>query len=198
MTELKRPTPGTVFGLIGAVMGFAALIVSLSGIATAGPTKDLVRKGEIAPGAVTAKALAKSAVTSKALAKGAVSKRKLAKGSVTANAIASSAVTRSAIAPGSVYGAALGEQTIHVTPVADLDAVAANPDWTAGNSEAALCGVGERLMSVGFGISQPGNREVTWLQVKPFVSPESNGVSGLMASNAGGTAKGEIIALCLK
>jgi hypothetical protein len=206
--ELRKPSLGTVLGAIGAVLGFIALVVSLSSSAGALPRHTLVKRGDLAPGAVTAKAiapgavhakaLAKSAVTSKALAKGAVNKRILAKGAVIAGAIADNAVTRSAIAPGSVYGGALGEQTIHSTPITDVDAVAENGQWTAGNSEVALCGPGERLLSGGFKFTEPGNREATFLQALPFVSALSNGVNGRISTNSGGTAKGEVVALCLK
>jgi hypothetical protein len=206
--ELRKPSLGTVLGAIGAVLGFVALVVSLSSSAGALPKHVLVKRGDLAPGAVTAKAiargavrpkaLAKSAVTSKALAKGAVNKRVLAKGAVIASSIADNAVTRSAIAPGSVYGGALGEQTIHSTPITDVDEVAENGKWTAGNSEVALCAPGERLLSGGFAFTEPGNREATFLQARPFVSAQNNGVSGRMATNSGGSAKGEIVALCLR
>lgn len=206
--ELAQPSLGTVLGAIGAVLGFVALIVSLSSSADARPGHVLVQKGDIAPGAVTAKtlargaihpkAIARSAVTSKALAKGAVNGRVLAKGAVISAAIADDAVTQAAIAPGAVYGGALGEETIHTTPIADIDQVAANPEWTAGNTEVALCGQGERLLGGGFAFTEPGNKEVTFLQALPFVSAQSNGVSGRMATNSGGAAKGEIVALCLK
>jgi hypothetical protein len=206
--ELRQPSVGTVLGAIGAVFGFAALIVSLSSSADARPSHALVQRGDIAPGAVTAKALApsavhtkaiaKSAVTSKALAKGAVNRRVLAKGAVISTAIAADAVTKAAIAPGAVYGGALGEETIHATPIKDIDQVAENGTWTAGNTEVALCAPGERLLGGGFAFTETGNREVTFLRELPFVSPQTNGVAGEMASNSGGAAKGEIMALCLK
>lgn len=204
---LRRPSAGTILGAIGAVLGFAALIVSLSGSADARPAKALIGRGDIAPGAVTAKALAPgavhgkaiapSAVTAKKLASGAVNRRVLGKAAVIASSIAPNAVTRGAIAPGSVYGGALGEQTIHTTPIADMDQVAANPQWTAGNTEVALCAPGERLLGTGFVFDQQGNNEVTFVQVQPFVGA-TNGTSGRMATNTGGTAQGQIIALCLK
>jgi hypothetical protein len=201
MGELKArqaPSAGTVLGSIGALLGLAALIVSLSGSADASARRGLVRRGDIAPGAVTAKSLAKGAVTSKALAKGAVNKRVLAKGAVIAASISSDAVTAAAIAPGAVYGGALGTETIHVTPITDIDQVAANPEWTAGNTEVALCGPGEALLAPGFAFTNPGNREATWLQAQPFISPTGSGVSGRIATNSGGTATAQVMALCLK
>jgi hypothetical protein len=66
--EKWQPTP--TFWLAGAalVIALAAFAVSVSGIATASP-KVIVRKGDIAPGAATAKALAKGAVTAPKLRK---------------------------------------------------------------------------------------------------------------------------------
>lgn len=198
--RLSRPSNGTVLGMI-------AIVIAVVGTANAAPTKVLVKKGDIAPGAVTAKALAngavhskaiaKSAVTSKKLANAAVNKRVLAKGAVTVAALGPNAVTSSALAPGSVYGGSLGERTIHTTPIADLDQVAANPEWTAGNTEVALCGSGEKLLSAFFGLTELGNREVSFVKVLPTTGV-SEGAIGQYASNSGGTSKGEIIALCLK
>jgi mRNA-degrading endonuclease toxin of MazEF toxin-antitoxin module len=187
--KLKRPSLGTV-------LGFTALVVAVVGNANASPTHVVVKRGDLAPGAVTAKAIAPGAVTSKKLAKGAVTAKKLGKGAVRAAAIGPDAVTAAAIAPGSVYGGALGETTVHTAPMADLDQVAANPEWTSGNSQPVACAPGEKLLGGGFGFTNPGNREATFLQMLP--SPSANGVLGLMATNSGGTAAGEIVALCLK
>jgi len=208
MKQVRRPSSGTILGAVGAVLGLIALLVSISGIAGAAPQTVLVQRGDIAPGAVTAKALANgavhrkniaaSAVTSVKLADEAVNKRVLKKGVVTARALARDAVTAGAIAPGSVYGGALGQRTIHAVPVADLDQIAANPEWTAGNTEVATCGAGEALLGIGFAMTQPGNREVSWLQVSPFLAPTGDGVSGRYASNSGGASEGQVMALCLK
>jgi len=207
-SDVRQWSWGTILGAIAALFSLIALIVSLSGSADATSGGTLVHKGDIAPGAVTAKALAKGAVHTKALAKGAVTARNLAKGAVTAKALATAAVgqsalmddsvTASAIAPGSIYGGALGAETVHVVPIKDLDAVAENGTWTASNTETALCGTGERLLGAGFAFINPGNREVAFLQALPFVSPSTNGVTGRITSNSGGTAEGEAVALCLK
>lgn len=197
--ELKHPSPGTVLGSIGAFLGLAALIVSLSSNAIAVSRHPLVRKGDIAPGAVTAKALAKGAVHAKALSKGAVNAKALGKGAVGPNAIAPDAVTAAAIAPGSVYGGALGAETVHTTQIADVDAVASNPEWTAGNTEIAPCGPGERLLGGGFAFPNPGNREVAFLEALPFTdNANSTGVAGRITSNSGGSAVAQVAALCLK
>lgn len=198
-SELKRLSVGSVLGAVGALLGLAALIVSLSSSADAVSRHELVRKGDIAPGAVTAKSLARGAVHARALAKGAVHAKALAKGAVSAPAIAANAVTASAIAPGSVYGGALSTQTIHVTPIADIDSVPSNPEWTAGNTEVASCAPGERLLSGGFAFTNPGNREAAFLQMMPFTNnADSNGVAARMTTNSGGSAVGQVAALCLK
>ena len=207
--ELKHPSLGTVLGSISVVLSLAALIISLSSSANALSSQAIVRKGDIAPGAVTAKslaqgavhakALAKGAVHSKALAKGAVNAKALAKGAVGTNAIAADAVTAAAIAPGSVYGGALGTETIHTTPIADIDSVPSNPEWTASNTEVASCAPGERVLGAGFAFTNPGNREATFLQAMPFTNNgDSNGAAGRIATNSGGSAIGQIAALCLK
>lgn len=198
----KRPSLGTV-------MGFLALVIALGGVATAEPNRTVVKRGDIAPGAVTAKALAKGSVTSKALAKGAVNSRKLAdsavnrrvlaQAAVTARTLAPGAVTAAAIAPGSVYGAALGEMLVKTKLIADIDEVAENGTWTAGNSEVAVCAPGEALLGGGFMLTKPGNREVSWLEAAPFLSPSTgSGVKGRISSNSGGTAEGQVMAICLR
>jgi hypothetical protein len=207
-TSLQRhPSPGTILGAIGAALGLAALIVSLSSAADASPQGRRIKASEIAPGAVTAKKLASGAVTSKKIAGGAVTSVKLADGavnrrvlrkeSVTAAGLAPASVTRAALAPGSVYSGALVAETIHTTPIADLDSVAANPEWTGSNTEAALCGPGEALLGTGFAFTEPGNREVAFLQAMPVLASTGNGVTGRITSNSGGSAKAQIVAICL-
>jgi hypothetical protein len=198
--KLRYPSTGTV-------LGFIAIVIAVVGTASAAPSSRQIHADEIAPGAVTARALGKgvvhaknlanSAVSAKKIGKGAVNKRVLAKGAVTSAAIADNAITARQLAPGSVYGGALGERTVHTTPIADIDQVAENGTWTAGNTEAALCGPGEKLLSAFYGLTELGNREVTFLKMLPVVGV-SEGVIGQMGSNSGGTAKGEIIAYCLK
>jgi hypothetical protein len=205
--ELKRPSIATVLGSIGAVAGLAALAVSLSASADAGPRHPLVKRGDIARGAVTASTLAKGAVRAKALAKGSVHSKALADNSVNARilrkdsvgpaAIAANAVTASAIAPGSVYGGALGSITIHTAPVADLDASADLSTWTASDTATALCGVGERLLSGGVVFTNPGNRRAGIIEALPFSNSSANGFSGRVTTDAGGGAAAEVVALCL-
>ena len=200
ISQFRAPRLATVFGGIGMVAGCLSLVVSLSGSADAQASRTLVRRGDIAPGAITAKAIAPGAVRSKALAKGAVGPKSLAqgavkaaaisKGAIDASALASDAVTSSALAPGSVYGGALGTVTFHTVPIADLDAIAENGTWTASNTETATCAKGERLLAPSFSFTNPGNREVAFLQALPFSNGEANGVSARITSNSGGTAVG--------
>ncbi len=213
MSKLKLGRPS-----LGTVLGFTALVVALAGTANATPSKIIVRKGEIAPGAVTAKTLAKGAVHSKALAKGAVNakalaggavgsaslgggavtSKALAAGAVGVGALASDAVTASAIAPESIRGYALGPVTVHGTPIADLDEVPRNAEWTASDSEPAFCGPGERLLTGGVVFTNPGNREVGVLESLPVSNTEANGMVGRITSDSGGTAAAEVQAICLK
>lgn len=205
----RRPGAATVMSAIAMTAALAALAVSLSGIAgAASRSAGLVKRGDIAPNAVTSRAiapgaihakdLAASAVTSPKLRTGAVNKRVLKKGSVSTNAIAPDAVTAGAIAPGSVYGGALGPRTLHAVTINDLDQVAENGTWTAGNNGAVLCSQGEALLGTGFAMPQPGNREVAWIEALPYLTPIGDGVKGRYVSNSGGTSEGQVVALCLK
>ena len=197
----KRPSLGTV-------LGFTALIVAIAGTASARPTHVIVRKGDIAKGAVTANAIAKGAIHAKALAAGAVNARALANnsvsaatlkaGAVTPAALAPNAVTASALAPGSVYGGALGPVAFHSAPIADLDEVEENGTWTVSSTVTAPCGTGERLLTGGVVFTNPGNREVAITQSAPFANASNSGFVGQITSNAGGTATAEVQALCLK
>jgi len=209
--KLKRPSPGTILGGL-------ALIVALAGNANAFSNRIVIHRGEIAPGAVTARTLATGAVHAKALAKGtvtstaladgavssaslgtaAVTSKALGAGAVTSSALAADAVTASALAPSSVYGGALGPITVHTAPIVDLDVIAGNKEWTASNSESALCATGERLLTGGVGITNPGNREVAVLEALPFSNSSVNGMLGRITSNSGGTAVAEVEAICLK
>lgn len=193
MSKLKAKRPSA-----GAVLGTLALIVALAGSAEAVSNHTIVRKGDIAKGAVTAKALAAGAVHPKALAKGAVSAAALRKGAVTATALAPDAVSAAAIAPGSVYGGSLGPVSVHSAGIVDLDSNPANIEWTTSSSVTALCGAGERLLSGGVVFTNPGNKEVAVISSVPFVNGEQNGWVGRITTNSGGTAAAEVQAFCLK
>jgi hypothetical protein len=182
----------------GTVLGFVAIVIAVVGTANAASSKIVVRKGDIAPGAVTAKSIARGAVTAVKLRKGSVNARKLASGAVTSSAIAPSAVTSTALAPGSVYGGALGTETVVTKPIADLDKVAHNGEWSASNDELALCGAGEALLGSGFAFGAAGNGEAIWTQALPIANGETKGVAGRFASDSGGSTTAEVAAVCLK
>jgi hypothetical protein len=189
--KMRRPSAGTVLGTL-------ALIVALAGSAEAVNNHTIVRKGDIAKGAVTAKTLAPGAVHAKALAKGAVSASALKKGSVGAAALGPNAVSAGAIAPGSVYGGSLGAVTVHSVPIPDTDASADLSNWTASVTAVALCGPGERVLSGGVVFTNAGNRRVGTLQSAPFLNAEATGWAGQITSDSGGTAVAEVQAFCLK
>jgi hypothetical protein len=210
MGELRmntRASIGAVTGPVGVLLGLIAVVISLSGIADASGGGGKVTARQLAPGSVTAKAIApgsvgtkalrKGAVTSHVLADNAVNKRVLAPGAVIARGIAPDSVTAAAIAPGAVYGGALAGESIHVTPIADHDAVAENGTWTPSNTETTLCGPGEALLGTGFAFIEGGNHEVSFLKASPFLSATGNGVAGEISSNSGGIAKAQIMAICL-
>jgi hypothetical protein len=220
--NLKRPAPGTVLGTLALIVAVAGNTGAFAGtghkITKADIAKGAVTANAIAPGAVRAKALANNAVHSKALAAGgvdarslangavgsasltvgAVTSKALAKGAVGVDAIAPDAVTASAIAPGSVYGGALGPVSIHTAPIADFDTIPDNNEWTASNSESALCASGERLLTGGVVSTNPGNREVGILESFPISNSSANGWLARHTSNSGGTAAAEVEAICLK
>jgi len=45
--------------------------------------------------------------------------------------------------------------------------------------------------------TEPGNHEVSFLRAQPFLGTNGNGVGGEISSNSGGTAKAQIMAICL-
>jgi len=200
----RRPSPALL-------LAFVALTVAVVGQAWAAPVKTkvvVVRKGQIAKGAVGAKALAKGAIHAKALAAGAVHPKALAAGAVGAAAIrpgavgaaalAPDAVTSGALATGSVYGGALGEVTLHSAAIVDADTDPSNIEWTASTPVTVQCAEGERVISGGVVFTNSGNHEVGIVTSQPFVNGPSSGWVGAITSNSGGTAKAEVQALCLK
>jgi hypothetical protein len=189
--HLRRPSAGVVLGTL-------ALIVAVAGNSGAfAGTKVIVGKGEIAKGAVGAKALAQGAVHPAAISKGAVGVAALRPGSVGTGILAPDAVTSAAIAPGSVYGGSLGEVTVHSAPIVDAD-VDPLGEWTASAPVTAMCGSGERILSGGVVFTNTGDKEVGTIISQPFVNGGGNGWVGAITTNAGGAAKAEVQALCLK
>lgn len=190
--KIRRPSAGLVLGGL-------ALIVAVAGNSGAfAGTKVIVRKGQIAKGAVGPKALARGAVHPAAISKGAVGVAALRPGSVSSSVLAPDAVTGGAIAPGAVYGGALGEVTLHPATIVDADTVAHNGEWTLSPTVMALCEGGERIVSGGVVITNPGNDEVNIVTSQPFINGGSQGWAGRITSDFGGLAKAEVQALCLK
>jgi len=107
-------------------------------------------------------------------------------------------VSARVLAPGSVYGGALGSFTTHVANIKDEDAVEQNGTWTTSNGEIARCGPGDRLSESGFNFPKSADREVAFTQLIPFSEANGDGVLGQFTSNAGGSAEGQVVALCLK
>jgi hypothetical protein len=191
MPKLRRPSPALIVACL-------ALIVAVVGTASAAPkTTVIIRKGQIAKGAVTAKALANGAVHPKALANGAVTSAAIKAGAVGPSAIAPDSVTAPAIAPGSVYGGTLGEVTLHSAAIVDAD-VFPDKEWTASAPVTAMCASGERILSGGVVFTNTGDREIGTSISQPFVNGGANGWVGAITTNAGGLAKAEVQALCLK
>ena len=187
----KLPSPAMIVALI-------ALSVSLAGNAGAFNGGHKIRKGEIAKGAVTASTIAKGAVKASALARGAVTAKALASGSVGAADLAKNAVTASAVAPNSIGGYALGPVTIHSATITDLDSSPDLSTWTSSNSESAVCGEGERLLSGGVVITNPGNRRVGTIASVPISNASTNAFVGQITSDSGGLAQAQVQVLCLK
>jgi len=188
----RRPSAGVVLGTLALIVAVAGSTGALAG------TKVIVRKGEIAKGAVGAKALAKGAVHPAAISKGAVGVAALRPGSVGSAQLAPDAVTGGALAPGSVYGGSLGEVTVHSAPIVDADAIPDNGEWTVSAPVTALCAAGERVLSGGVVFTAMADREVGTVISQPFVNGPGNGWVGAITTNAGGLAKAEVEALCLK
>ncbi len=192
MPKLRRPSPALVVACL-------ALVVAVVGEAAAAPkTTVIVRKGQIAKGAVTAKALAQGAVHPRALTNGAVTAAAIKAGAVGSAALSPDSVTSGALAPGSVYGGSLGEVTLHSAAIVDADLDPDNGEWTASAPVTAMCGSGERLLSGGVVFTNSGNHEVGIVTSQPFVNGGNSGWVGAITSNSGGTAKAEAQALCLK
>jgi len=213
----KHHSRDGVLGLAALIVAIMALIVAVVGVAGAAPTRVVVRKGDIAPGAVTAKSLARGAVTARKIRKRAVTAAKLADGAVQGRslapgavgqqslgsevvgtaALAKNAVTASQLAPGSVYGGSLRDTKVVTTPIADLDPIAHNGEWTPSNTEAALCAPGEKVIGSGFTLNAPGGQAASWLQASPIYSGDRQGMVGRISTDAGGTATAAITAVCL-
>jgi hypothetical protein len=203
----SRPDRPTIIAAAALAVAIVGTVVAVSGFANAAPGTTVVRKvvirrgmvhrGEIAPGAVTTKALAPGAVTTKKIHKEAIIGPKLAKASVGPETIAPDAVTAGAIAPGSVYGGALGQESVVTKPISDLDPLV-DKTWTPSNIETVECEEGQPVLGGGIGFTNPGDGEAAVLQLTPYLNGPKKGFMGRITSNAGGAASGEVMAICLK
>ncbi len=190
--RVRRPSTATVLAAL-------ALVVAIGGNTDAfSSSRVIVRKGDIAKGAVTANALAKGAVHAKALANGAVTTKAIKAGAVTAPTLGSDSVTSSSIAPGSVYGGALGMVSFHSAPIADPDLNADLSTWSSSQTVEARCGAGERVVSGGVVFPSAGNSRVGVITSVPVQNSDANGWAGQITSDSGGSAKAEVQAYCLK
>jgi hypothetical protein len=183
----KRPSLGTILGL-------TALVVAVVGTASATPSRTIIRKGDLAKGSVTARALAKGAVKAAAIAKGSVTARAVGKGAVGSAALSANAVNSTALAPSSIYGGALGPAIVRTAPIPDLDVSADLSNWTFSGPVVATCETGQRPVSGGVVFTNAGNGRVAVAQS----GPTDGGWVGGIATDSGGTAKAEVQVLCLK
>jgi hypothetical protein len=192
--NLRLPSAGLVLGALALIVAVAGNTGAFAGTKV---TKVVIRKGQIAKGAITAKSLAPGAVHPAAISKGAVGLAALRPGSVDSSVLAPDAVTAGALAPGSVYGGALGEVTLHSAPIVDADLLP-DKEWTTSAPVMASCGSGERILSGGVVFTNAADKEVGIVASQPFVNGSGSGWVGAITTNAGGAAKAEVQALCLK
>jgi hypothetical protein len=209
---LKRPSPGTVLGLLALIVAVAGNTGAFAGSGSKVTKHDLAKGAvtarALAPGAVRAKALANGAVAAKAIKQGAVGAGALGAdavgpasikpGAVGARALAPNAVTASALAPGSVYGGALGPVELRSMALVDHDEAADLSTWTTSDTATVSCSPGQRLLSGGVILTNPGNRRVAIVRALPISNPLGDSFSGQITTDSGGTATAEVQAICLK
>jgi hypothetical protein len=166
------PNPPVLAPITGSVLSGAtlspalavavlALIVAFVGTASAaqGAKTVIVRKGQIAKGAVTAKNLARGGPPRRDLRGCRLRERARRRRArfghdrgwrgVGSSAIAPDAATSGASAPGSTYGGALGAVPVHAAPIADRDADPSNIEWTVSETVVASCGPWGLVLSGG-------------------------------------------------
>ncbi len=166
------------------------------------------RAGLVQVGAVTAKTLAKGAVRAKAISR----RRQLAQARRRRGQPARS---RQGGGDGPLTRPQRGHLCGHRTGLGlrrrarvDLDQSDADrrhrrsrrqPRVDRGQQRSRPLRSGRVLLGTGFLFTNPGNRQVTWLEATPFLSPSTgSGVKGRFASNSGGSATGQIMAICLR
>jgi hypothetical protein len=175
----KRPSPSLVLSMI-------TLFVAITSTAGALPGENLVRKGDIAKHAVTARALARGAVKARAIASKAVTSKKLA----------NDAVVQRTLAPFSVGAFALGATTTVSAPIPDNDALPApgNTEWTTSPTVVAVCPPGSILLGGGVSITDGSTAHQTAVET---TAPSGDRWQGAISTNTGGAAPGQVYANCL-
>jgi hypothetical protein len=172
----KRPSPSLVLSMI-------TLFVAITSTAGALPGENLVRKGDIAKHAVTARALARGAVKARAIASKAVTSKKLA----------NDAVVQRTLAPFSVGASALGDTTTVSTPIADSDPTANDFAWTTSPSAVAVCPEGSILLGGGVSITSSTFHR-GFVQTS---APASDRWEGTISTDTGGASPSRVYAICL-
>lgn len=173
----QRPSPSLVLSLV-------TLFVAITSTAIALPGRNLVKRGDIANGAVTARALSRGAVKARAIAPRAV----------TAEKLANDAVVERTLAPDSVGAFALGNTTTVSAPIPDTDAIADNIDWTTSPTVVATCPPGSSLLGGGVSIADSSAHHLAAVQTS---APNADRWQGAIATNTGGAAPGRVYAICL-
>jgi hypothetical protein len=175
----KRPSPALVLSMV-------TLLLAITSTAGALPGKDLVKKGDIAKGAVTARALAGGAVKAKAIAPRAVTSKKLA----------NDAIVERTLAPFSVGAFALGDTTTVSAPIPDNDALPApgNTEWTTSPAVVAVCPSGSILLGGGVSIADGSTAHQAAVET---TAPNGDRWQGAISTNTGGSAPGTVYAICL-
>ncbi len=173
----KRPSPSLVLSVI-------TLFVALTSTAGALPGSGRVEKGDIAKGAVTARALARGAVKTKAIRNKAV----------TSNKLADDAVVAGKLAQFSVGAFAFGNTTTVSAPIPDTDAVPDNSIWTTSPTVDAVCPSGSILLGGGVAITDNSTLHQAAVQTS---APSGDRWQGAITTNTGGVAPGNVYAICL-
>jgi hypothetical protein len=81
--------------------------------------------------------------------------------------------------------------------IVDAD-VLPDKEWTVSAPVTLHCGLGERLLSGGVVFTTVADKEIGIAVSQPFVNGADNCWVGAITTNAGGLAKAEVQALCLK
>ena len=173
-----RPTAPVVINLV-------ALFIVLGGQALALGGKGRVKRDDIAPGAVTARALAPRVVTS----------AKLAEHAVTDAGLADQAVAGRSIAPGSVHGSKLTATLAIPAKISDVDPIE-DSHWTS-SSGAASCPADMTLLDGGLSITDSTFHKAFIESIFPSPSSASTWVGAISTDTAGGSP-GQLFALCLR